>query len=80
MVSFNTKGLDIVLTALFVVIFLGQWKSQKNHIPAITGVACSIICLLVFGPGKFIIPSMAAILVVLTALRGKMEEEGSQCN
>ncbi len=80
MVSFNTKGLDFVLTALFVVIFLGQWKSQKNHIPAITGVACSVICLLVFGPGKFIIPSMAAILVVLTALHGKMEEEGSQCN
>lgn len=45
MVSFNTKGLDFVLTALFVVIFVGQWKTHKNHKPAIIGVLCSIICL-----------------------------------
>lgn len=69
MVSFNTKGLDFVLTALFVVIFIGQWKTQKNHKPAVIGVLCSIICLVVFGQGNFIIPSMIAILVVLTLFR-----------
>lgn len=78
MVSFNTKGLDFVLTALFVVIFLGQWKSQKNHKPAITGIICSVICLLVFGPGQFIIPSMIAILAVLTLFRKNLEEEGAK--
>jgi Predicted branched-chain amino acid permease (azaleucine resistance) len=69
MVSFNTKGLDFVLTALFVVIFVGQWKTQKNHKPAIIGVLCSIICLVVFGQSNFIIPSMIAILTVLTISR-----------
>lgn len=74
MVSFNTKGLDFVLTALFVVIFIGQWRTQKRHEPAIIGVVCSAICLKVFGPGNFIIPSMIAILAVLTLLRKRMTE------
>lgn len=78
MVSFNTKGLDFVLTALFVVIFIGQWKTQKNHKPAVIGVLCSIICLVVFGQGNFIIPSMIAILVVLTIFRKKLAWEEVQ--
>lgn len=69
MISFNTKGLDFSLTALFIVIFVGQWKTQKNHKPAIIGVLCSVICLVVFGQNNFIIPSMIAILIVLTIPR-----------
>jgi len=75
MISFNTQGLDFVLTALFVVIFLGQWKAQKNHKPAIIGILCSIGCLIVFGPSNFIIPSMAAILVILTVFRKNLAKE-----
>jgi len=75
MISFNTKGLDFVLTALFVVIFVGQWKSQRDHKPAIIGVVCSLACLLVFGQGNFIIPSMLAILAVLTVSRKARKEE-----
>lgn len=75
MVSFNTKGLDFVLTALFVVIFIGQWKSQKDHKPAIIGVACTFICLIAFGPNNFIIPSMIAILAALTVLKKDTEKK-----
>lgn len=78
MVSFNTKGLDFVLTALFVVIFIGQWKSQGKRKPALVGVACSVICLAVFGQSNFIIPSMIAILTILTVFREKMALEGEQ--
>ena len=74
MVTFNTKGLDFVLTALFVVIFIGQWKSQKDHRPALTGVICSLICLIAFGPNNFIIPSMIAILSVLTILKKQTDK------
>jgi len=74
-VSFDTKGLDFVLTALFVVIFTGQWKAQKNHSPAIVGVAASAFCLLVFGPANFIIPSMLLILAVLTLFRKNIERK-----
>lgn len=65
-IRFDTKGLDFVLTALFTVIFVGQWKAQKNHKPALIGILCSVICLVIFGKSNFIIPSMIAILGALT--------------
>lgn len=63
-ISFNTKGLDFALTALFVMIFTEQWIGQKRHWPAVTGVVCSVICLKIFGQSAFIIPTMLAILAV----------------
>lgn len=75
MITFNTHGLDFALTALFVVIFVGQWKSQKRHESAITGVLCTVICLLIFGQNNFVIPSMIAIITVLTLIRNKIEGE-----
>ncbi len=68
-ISFNIEGLDFVLTALFVVIFVDQWKNQKNHKPAVIGVVCSVICLAIFGQDDFIILSMITILVALTIVR-----------
>lgn len=73
--TFNTKGIDFVMTALFVVIFIDQWKSTSNHLPAIIGVLTSIICLTIFGPENFIIPAMLSILVLLILLDKKMEGE-----
>jgi len=70
-ITFNTKGLDFVLTALFVVIFLKQWQEQKNHTPAIIGILSSLLCLFIFGPDNFIIPSMITILIILTIIKNK---------
>jgi len=74
MVSFNTKGIDFVMTALFVVIFINQWKSQQQHSPALVGLAASAFCLLVFGAKSFIIPAMMLIIVVLTLFRKPIEK------
>jgi 4-azaleucine resistance transporter AzlC len=74
-ISFDIKGLDFVLTALFVVIFLGQWKTQERHAPAVIGVICTAVCLLALGPGNFIIPSMLLILAVLSIFRKKLSAE-----
>ncbi|WP_027628160.1 AzlC family ABC transporter permease [Ruminiclostridium cellobioparum] len=65
-IKFNTKGLDFALTALFVVIFINQWQELKNHFPAVVGVISSAVCLLIFGPDKFIIPAMILILIIFT--------------
>ncbi|MBP2636816.1 MAG: hypothetical protein H6Q72_2723 [Firmicutes bacterium] len=65
MIEFNTKGIDFVMTALFVVIFIEQWKTQKYHGPAIIGVGASLLCLLIFGASNFIIPAMLVIVSVL---------------
>nr|WP_235832902.1 azaleucine resistance protein AzlC [Gottfriedia acidiceleris] len=69
LVKFNTKGLEFVMTALFVVIFIEQWKKETKHISAITGVSLSTICLIIFGGDHFIIPAMLSILVTLSVLR-----------
>lgn len=63
--DFNSEGIDFVLTALFVTIFLEQWHNAKKHTPAILGVLASVICLLIFGSENFLIPTMAVIAVSL---------------
>lgn len=73
-ITFNTKGLDFALTALFVMIFTEQWIGQEHHWPAVTGVVCSVICLNVFGQSAFIIPTMIAILAV-SAIAYKKENQ-----
>lgn len=65
----NYKGIEFALTALFVTIFVEQWLSTKNHIPAIIGVASTLLCLLIFGKDVFLIPSMVIIAIGLTSLR-----------
>lgn len=73
LLDFNTKGLDFVLTALFVVILTEQWRGTKNHIPALIGLGATALCLVIFGPTNFMIPAMLLILALLTLLRGRIE-------
>ncbi len=72
LVTFNTKGLDFVLTALFVVILINQWKSTTNHLPVIVGILSAIICRVFFGASNFIIPAMVMILFLVTILKKPM--------
>ena len=73
-IAFNTNGIEFVMTAMFVVIFLEQWLKEKNHIPSILGLVISVVCLILFGTDKFIIPSMAAMLIILTLLRKVLDK------
>ena len=77
LISFNTEGLDFVMTAMFVVIFIDQWLKDKGHIPALVGLASAFLCRLAFGAENFLVPSMIGILVMLTAFRGKLDTESS---
>ena len=62
----NYEGIDFVLTALFVTIFVEQWLSVKDHKPAIIGIAATTLCLFLFGRDVFLIPSMVIIALLLT--------------
>ena len=66
LLAINFEGIEFVLTALFVTIFVEQWLSAKRHAPAIIGVASTAFCLLVFGKDIFLIPSMVVIALTLT--------------
>lgn len=74
LIKFNTEGLSFVMTAMFVVIFIEQWMKDKVHASGSLGLLLSAVCLCVFGADNFIIPAMAAILVVLTLARGWLEK------
>ncbi len=77
LITFNTEGLDFVMTAMFVVILLNQWFKDgtsvktmlRDHISELVGILGSVICLLIFGPDQFIIPTMIVIFAALTLLR-----------
>lgn len=68
-ITMNTKGLDFVLTALFVVLFMEQMKTKENHTPGIIGILCSIVSLIIFGPNGMVIPAMIFILFTLLVRR-----------
>lgn len=75
---FSTEGVDFVMTAMFVVIFLNQWEKEKQHASAIIGIAAPLVCLRILGSGSFLIPSMVCILVALLLLRRPIEAQESE--
>lgn len=78
LLTFNTQGLDFVMTALLFVLFLEQILKEKNYFTALTGVGVSLLCLLIFGRDGFIIPAMVAIVAVLTLGRPLAERGADQ--
>lgn len=74
-IPFDSTGIEFSMTALFVVIFVEQWLSNKEHLPAILGAVTTLFCLFVFGPDYFIIPSMAMIAIELVIFRKRLDKE-----
>lgn len=70
-ITFNTKGLDFALTALFVVLFMEQWKKKENRTYCIIGLVGTAVSLIIFGEDSFIIPAMIVIMAVLVGGRKK---------
>ncbi len=64
-ITFDTTGIDFVLTALFVVLFLEQWKKKENRAPGIIGILCTAAALALFGADNLVIPAMILLLIVL---------------
>lgn len=77
---FSTQGIDFAMTALFVVIFLEQWRGAPTHIPALTGLCAGLAALLVFGSGSFILPAMALIVILLSFMKKLVEKRLDEPN
>ena len=75
LITFNTEGLDFVMTAMFVVIFLEQYLKDKNHLNSYIVLGVSLLMLLFFSADNFMIPAIAGILICLSAARKRMEEK-----
>lgn len=72
LITFNTTGMDFALTALFVVLFLEQWKKPENRPAGVIGLVCAAVSLAVFGPGNLVIPAMVLVLISLLGGRKRL--------
>ena len=73
LIHFDTTGLDFVMTAMFVVIFMEQWMKEKHHFSELIGLIAAVGCLLIFGADNFMIPTMICILAALSFLKKPIE-------
>ena len=72
LISFNARGLEFVMTALLLVIFLNSWMGERHHGPSLIGLAAAVLARLLFSASAFVIPAMLGILGALTLLRAPM--------
>ena len=72
LLTFNTKGLDFVLTALFVVLFWEQMQWSQNRFAGLAGLAASATAVWIFGAANMVIPAMILVVLVLLGGRGRL--------
>ena len=72
-IPFDMEGIDFCMTALFLIIFIDQWEKNKNHVPAVLGLAVAFICLLLIGPQNFML--LALLMVSGMLLLQRQNEE-----
>ncbi len=76
-IPFDTTGIDFAMTALFVVIFIEQWLGSKSHLPAVIGISCAVISLLLFGKDRFMLPALIGAVISLMMVEKRiMRKEG----
>lgn len=75
LLKIDTSGISFVMTSMFVVIFLEQWLKEKEHSASLIGLTVSVLCLIVFGPDSFMVPTMVLIVGLLTLLRKPLEKK-----
>lgn len=69
LLPFDMTGIDFAMTALFVVIFVDQWRAASSHLPAIVGAACALVFLLLLGADSFLLPALITSCVLLLVLQ-----------
>lgn len=69
LIKIDFTGIDFSMTALFVVIFLDQILASKSKLPGFLGIVCALICLFIFGPDKFLLPSLIVTVSLLLAFK-----------
>ena len=78
LIQFNAKGLDFVMTALLLVIFLNNWMNERHHWSSLIGVIVTAIARLLFTSTAFLIPAMIGIIGALTLLRRPLERRSAE--
>ncbi len=73
---FDTRGIEFVLPALFIAIFVDSWQKEKQHAGSLLGLAVTLLCLASVGAEYFLLPSMGLIVLFLLLLRRRLSSAG----
>ena len=71
--GFDTTGVDFAMTALFLVIAVGQWRSAGSHLPALLGGVVTLVSLVLVGAEDMLLPALGVIVLALVLLRPRLE-------
>lgn len=69
LIPIDFTGIDFSMTSLFVVIYVDQMLESKNKITGIIGIVCAVLCLIIFGADKFLLPSLVLTVALLSAMK-----------
>lgn len=75
LIPFELTGIDFCMTALFVIIFIDQWKAYRQHIPALAGLITGITLLILLGGDRFMLPTLILVSGFLILVKNKMQTE-----
>ena len=73
LLGFVTTGVEFAMTALFIVIAVNQWRTYHKHLPALLGAGITLVCLLLFGPERMLMPALGVLVLALTLARPKLD-------
>jgi 4-azaleucine resistance transporter AzlC len=69
----HIKGLDFVMTALFIVLCINQLRHESNHLSSKAGAILAIVMLLIVGQTYFIPTTMILVILVFTLVYRQKE-------
>jgi 4-azaleucine resistance transporter AzlC len=72
LITFDTKGLDFSLTALFIVLAIEQYKVNQNFTPFIIGAVTSIVAFVLVPINSMLIFSIACSLLGMFIFKNRL--------
>lgn len=76
LLQIQIKGLDFVMTALFIVLALDQFLKEDSRISSISGVLITIISLLLVGKTCFLVVTLLLLVAEYYYLTKRRAKEG----
>ena len=73
---FNLDGIEFSATVFFIIVVMNQWKNNKDHLPAIIGFICGIVCLVIFKSDNFLIFALISCVILLSIIKARGENRG----
>lgn len=65
---FSTEGVEFCMTALFIILLMENCREKAARLPGAIGGGAALICLLLFGGQRFMLPALVLVSALLLGL------------